>query len=361
MAAPDSPLWSRLYERCKIWLAAAALIIFGLGMGLILGSILHDRKAAPKPVGEVTITGPTSLAAHRETLPPTARPVAEEQSPPVDEGDLPTAPAIPMVPPVVPETGPDHPPWQRFARPAPPINGRPIITIVIDDMGIDRKRSQRTVQLTGPLTLSYLPDGQDLPAQTAAAHRAGHELLLHMPMEPVSGEADPGPYALRVRLSDAENMRRLQAALARFDGYVGINNHMGSRFTASAPGMTLVMAELRRRGLLWLDSRTSPRTTGPMVARQFSMPWAERDVFLDDDPARVAVEKQLRQVEEVARRHGRAIAIGHPRDATLDALEPWLRGLEAKGFALVPLTEIVRRRQPPPVVLPMAISQGQLG
>lgn len=361
MAPPKTPLWSRLYEHSKIWLAAVALIIFGLGMGLILGSILHDRKAVPKPVGAVTVTGPTIMVTHRQPQTSTAQMGESDLPIPVDEGDVPDAPAVAPMPGAHPDASPDLPPWKRFARPAPPIHGRPIIAIVIDDMGIDRKRSNRTVQLPGPLTLSYLPDGQDLPAQTAAAHRAGHELMLHMPMEPMSGEADPGPYALRGRLSDAENLRRLHAALARFDGYVGINNHMGSRFTASAPGMTLVMAELQRRGLLWLDSRTSPRTAGPMVARQFSMPWAERDVFLDDDPARPAVEKQLRQVEEVARRHGRAIAIGHPRDATLDVLEVWLRGLEAKGFVLVPLTEIVRRRQPAPVVLPMAISQGQLG
>ena len=357
MAVPESSLWSRLYERSKIWLAALALIIFGLGMGLILGSLLHDRKVAQRPVGEITVTGPTQLATHRDTMTMPAAAVEIDRPIPADEGDAPPSDSMPPI--ASPPAG--DPPWQRFARPAPPTNGRPVIAIVIDDMGIDRKRSSRTVQMPGPLTLSYLPDAQDLPAQTAMAHRAGHELMLHMPMEPMGGEADPGPYALRGRLSDAENLRRLHAALARFDGYVGVNNHMGSRFTASAPGMTLVMVELQRRGLLWLDSRTSPRTAGPMVARQFSLPWAERDVFLDDDPTRPAVERQLRQLEEVARRHGRAIAIGHPRDATLNALEPWLRGLEAKGFVLVPLTEIVRRRQPSPVILPMAISQGQLG
>jgi polysaccharide deacetylase 2 family uncharacterized protein YibQ len=215
-----------------------------------------------------------------------------------------------------------------------------MIAVVIDDMGLNRALSRRAVALRG-LTLSYLPYGEDLPAQTSEARAAGHELLVHVSMAP-EGREDAGPNALVPGLSDAEVARRVDWALTRFSGYVGINNHMGSRFTADEKGMEEVMARLKARGLLFLDSRTTPKTVGPALAHRLGVPFAERSVFLDNVETTDAVRRQLAELEAVARRDGAAIAIGHPKDTTLGALAPWLETLEAKGFVLVPVSAIVR-------------------
>jgi polysaccharide deacetylase 2 family uncharacterized protein YibQ len=139
-------------------------------------------------------------------------------------------------------------------------------------------------------------------------------------------------------------LRRLRWDLDRLDGYVGINNHMGSRFTADPDAMQVVIDELKARGLLFLDSRTSGATVGARVAQRAGIPFAERDVFLDDDQSPAAIAARLRDLEAAARRTGGAIAIGHPHDATLAALAAWIGTLPAKRLQLVPLTEIVKLR-----------------
>lgn len=237
------------------------------------------------------------------------------------------------------------PAWQRNAVPAAPADGRPRIVIVIDDMGLDRRRSGRVVSLPGPLTLAWLPYARDLPEQTRQAHRHGHELIVHMPMEPAGG-VDPGPDALLVRQSPEEILSRLRANLNAFSGYVGINNHMGSRFTADAAASAVVVEELARRGLLVLDSRTTADSRLRDEAVRRHVPSASRDVFLDHVQTPAAVATALEKVEATARRQGLAIAIGHPHDVTTEALARWLPTLAGKGFQLVPLSAVVRAGPP---------------
>ncbi len=236
------------------------------------------------------------------------------------------------------------PAWRRHAVPAPAADGAPMVAVVIDDLGVDRRRTLWAIALPGPLTLAFLAYAEDLPEQTAIARAAGHELLVHAGMEPLDRDADAGPNALAADLDAAELRRRLDWMLTRFDGYVGINNHMGSRFTADHQGMGLVMQELRRRGLLFLDSRTTAASVGAELAVRFGVPVAERNVFLDHAGDGEAVEARLADVERIARRHGHAIAIGHPRDITLEVLDRWLEGHAERGLRLVPLSTIVARR-----------------
>ena len=168
--------------------------------------------------------------------------------------------------------------------------------------------------------------------------------MVHVPMEPMSRGEDMGPYGLAVGLSHDELLRRLRWDLGRFDGYVGINNHMGSRFTSDAASMDAVMAELKARGLLFIDSRTIATTLGAETAERAGVPNASRDVFLDNERDATAVGERLAVLEARARRQGSAIAIGHPHDGTLAELALWLDTLAAKGLVLVPVSAIVRER-----------------
>jgi len=225
---------------------------------------------------------------------------------------------------------------------------RPRIALVIDDAGVDAERSARAIRLQPGVTLAFLPYAPAVRQQIEAARRAGHEVLAHVPMQPLDGRHDPGPNTLLVGQSREELRRALDASLSLVPPVVGINNHMGSRFTGDRDGMNLLFAELAHRGLLFLDSRTVEHTAARASAMRYGVPYAQRDVFLDHVEDAGAVRRQLELLERQARQHGVAVGIGHPRDVTLRELEQWLPELEQRGFALVPVSTIVQRPESVP-------------
>ncbi|MBM3601495.1 MAG: divergent polysaccharide deacetylase family protein [Alphaproteobacteria bacterium] len=375
--------WLAAQRHAPLILASLSVFVIGASFGLMFGPNAVDpvatrqesatvavataakRASAPAPYWPAPARAPgIDVAAHggaRAAMPVATTDLAATAGPP-SAGIVPvalaTAPvraAQPSRPPAVPRATPvslpppsampgyrSQPPWLAFAVPAPENLGRPVVSIVLDDLGLDRVRTMRAVALPGPLTLSFMSYAPDVRQQAEHGRRHGHELMLHLPMEPEGPFNYPGPNALMTALSEEENLRRLYWALDRFDGFVGVNNHMGSRFTGSRPAMTLVLAELSRRGLLFLDSRTGARSVGTDVARDWGVPFAGRDVFLDDVDRPDMIRQRLAEVEAIAHRHGHAIAIGHPREHTLAALEPWLARLGDKGLVLVPVSAIVR-------------------
>jgi polysaccharide deacetylase 2 family uncharacterized protein YibQ len=253
----------------------------------------------------------------------------------------------PLAEPKTVAPAPVGPPLRRFAVPIPPPppHERARIVLVIDDMGVDRHMTAKATALPSPLTMSFLPYGSHIAADAATARAAGHELMLHMPMEPV-GAQDPAPNALLVKLPLDELRRRIAWNLDQFDGYVAVNNHMGSRFTADETLMGEVIAALSARGVASLDSRTTGSSAGLRVARMAQLPARSRDVFLDHDPSRAAVDGQLAVLEALAHKRGLAIAIGHPREPTIAALTAWLPTLADKGFVVVPFSSTLGHGAP---------------
>ena len=207
-------------------------------------------------------------------------------------------------------------------------------------MGLHVERSQKVIALPGPLTLSFLTYVDDLNSWVARARAAGHEVLAHVPMEPLDDTVDAGPGCLRVTMSPDEVRAQLASSLNGWTGYVGVNNHMGSRFCQDRRLMNAVMEELKSRDLVWLDSRTTAETTGKAAAAAAGVPCLERDVFIDYADEDRAVIAQLEQLEAMGHKRGGAIAIGHPRDLTIRLLEDWLARLPQTGLTLVPLTAL---------------------
>ena len=238
------------------------------------------------------------------------------------------------------------------ADPIPPMRGqRPRIAIVIDDVGPDYRGSRAAVGLPAPVTLAFLPYAEKLQTLVAQAKANGHELLVHMPMEPDDlAHNNPGPDALLTTLDAAELKRRLNKSLNSFSGYVGVNNHMGSRFTKDRAAMELVMAELARRHLFFLDSRTTPQSVGLSLAEQYGLRYVGRDVFLDNEIDVAKILAQLHQTEQVARRHGSAVAIGHPHAATIEALKQWIPQAKQAGFEFVVVSRLTRQLTQPQLV-----------
>ena len=329
------------------------LLVLGLGVGIVCGLIvkepnkvvrvtpaLHESEnVAPSSQGEVSIA---QLTDDVESGIDQTGEYWEETG---DINELSTHYYSEIA---IPQQTPPKPlqsrcdTWRLYAVGVPPDDSsRPKIAIIIDDMGVDKVRTARTIGLPGPLTMSFLPYARDLPTQTAAARKAGHELMMHMPMQPLSNSINPGPNALMVDLSDMEIQKRLNVNLSRFSGFVGINNHMGSKFTADTGAMSLVMLELRRRGLLFVDSMTSPQSVGVAVAHRMGVPALPRDVFLDHSSDPALIGAQLVKLEALAISKGAAVAIGHPRDATIAALSKWLPKLSSRGIALVPISAVI--------------------
>lgn len=217
------------------------------------------------------------------------------------------------------------------------------VAIVIDDLGMDVPHTRAAIALNPAISLSFLPYPDETPALSHAAHVAGHQVLVHMPMEP-EGKDDPGPLALRPDLLPSEAIYRVRWMLSRVSDYDGANNHMGSRFTASRAALAPVMRELAGRVQFFLDSRTSAQSQAADVARSFGLLSGSRDVFLDDDQSAIAVEKQIDAMEAFARSHGSVIAIGHPHEQTLAALTAWAKRAASRGFYLVPVQTVLKFR-----------------
>ncbi len=319
-------------------LASVASLFCGLSLSLIAGHLLKQsvsRDGVPlvtpmaiePPLREEQIAPPADPLPHAEPI----------SDPPVVTAPEPMQPASPAILGEAPAAA-----WQINAVPAK--LGKVMVAVIIDDMGLDRKRSSRIVALPPPLTISFMTYASHLDEQAAQARARGHELMMHMPMQPLASSMDAGPDVLSDGLDANELRRRIDRDLDRFNGYVGVNNHMGSRFTANRDGMRVVMEELHKRGLLFIDSMTTGKSVGLALAHEADVPTAARNVFLDDVDDQTVIEAQLTQVEAQARRTGMAIAIGHPRDKTIAALEAWLPECAKRGITLVPVTTIIRHQ-----------------
>ena len=227
----------------------------------------------------------------------------------------------------------------------------PRIALVFDDLGYTTDGLARELlDLDVPLTFAVLPDLPHTDDFVRAARAHGHEVILHLPMEPVDEAShDPGRNAIRVEATPAENRRRLAACLDGVPHYVGISNHMGSRATASTAVMDLVLAQVRARGrgLFFLDSATTPFSVVPERAHAAGVRVVSNNLFLDgSDEAGTLATVQTERLESVARRHGQAIGIGHVREATVAAVEDAVGRWQADGIRLVHVSELVGPGRP---------------
>jgi hypothetical protein len=233
---------------------------------------------------------------------------------------------------------------QKTQDTPPLIEVGPYVAIVIDDMGLNEARSTKVIELEIPLTLSFLPYGASVNNDVSLALEAGHEVMVHIPMEAAGGEY-PGPNALFTTYNRQEIAQKIDWLLDRFDGYVGVNNHMGSRFTTDESAMRHFLSVVRQRDLFFLDSRTTPQTVGVRVARSLGVPTIERDVFLDNQITEVSIETRLDLLEKEARRKGGAVGIGHPHNATINVIRSWQQAARERGIRFVTVSQLIQRRR----------------
>jgi uncharacterized protein len=233
---------------------------------------------------------------------------------------------------------------------APPVpaqesNTRPVISIIIDDMGKQLVSGQRVLALPGPVACAFLPQAPYTSELATEAFGGGKEVMLHLPMEAVSGQRlDAG--AVTLEMTRHQFMRTVKENLNAVPHVKGVNNHMGSLLTRHPGHMLWLMEVMQEQDpLFFVDSRTTASTVARQIAAENGVPNTERNVFLDHKLDARTLEYEFNRLLQLARKQGSAVAIGHPHPQTLALLERRLPQLEQQGIRLLPVSELIHRQQ----------------
>jgi polysaccharide deacetylase 2 family uncharacterized protein YibQ len=215
------------------------------------------------------------------------------------------------------------------------------MAIVIDDLGEDSHVSQELLHLNVPLTFSILPFTSHARSIAEKAHQMGREVILHLPMEPHGyPKANPGEGALFHSMDEKKLLRQLSRDIEAVPHVKGVSNHMGSRLMEDAEKMKIILSDLRRRGLFFLDSRTTPDTVGFRVARSLGLRAAEKTLFLDHSQDEKDIKKKIEELIHFSLSAEKAIGIGHPYPSTIKSLKEMLPRIRDKGIKIVPLSAL---------------------
>jgi len=284
-------------------------------IGLAILALEHTRKKVPLPP---THSGAVAPALHLK-LPERKAPVQARAS---------SATVSPAKKQLLAQT----------ARPAAPGS----VAIIIDDMGSNLQEARTLISIKLPVTFSIIPSLAQAKGVAEAAHSAGTEVMVHMPMEPQGyPKQRMEQVGLLVSMENPEIEQRVRGYFTAVPFAVGANNHMGSRFTEDAEKMETVLKVLKERGVFFVDSRTSSASVGYQTARALGLKCAARQVFLDNVQEEGAIRKQLAQAAAVARKKGSAIAICHPHPSTLRVLKSMMPELARDGIIFVPASKLV--------------------
>ncbi len=292
-------------------------------------------------LGGLSLRGSALASGAVPAGPPPAAPALEPaEAPSSGPSALPPSSGLPG------ESPPKHLPKPESAAPiAPSVATRPgqkalpppkgrFLFLVIDDAGYSLKELDAFLRLPFPLTVAVLPGLPNSEKAAAAVRAAGKELILHQPMQALGGQ-DPGPGALLLGMARQEIERIVEVNLKTVPGAIGMNNHMGSAATTDPGIMEAVTAVAKRRGIYYLDSRTTSGTAVAAATRREGIAYWERDVFLDNAPDRASIVRAVEDGKKHAAKARPAIMIGHVWSAELaQTLMELYPQLVAEGFSL---------------------------
>jgi polysaccharide deacetylase 2 family uncharacterized protein YibQ len=216
------------------------------------------------------------------------------------------------------------------------------VAIVIDDLGKESPISREILNWDLPLTLSILPFTPHAKSIASEAHQKGRDVILHLPMEPYGyPKIQPGEGALLEEMDEEELLRQLSKDIEAIPYIKGVSNHMGSRLMEDPKKIEIILSELKRRELFFLDSRTTPQTKGLQTAKSLGLRVAERNIFLDNSQNEEDVKQQLEKLIHLALSKGKAIGIGHPHPSTIKSLKEMIPKMQEKGIEIVPLSDLI--------------------
>ena len=286
-----------------------------------------------------------------ETAPDGSNPGLAENAHAASRDALPAAPLAGLTEPgpsgSLPIIGVDGTRASRaYARPWHGDPNTPAIAIVVGGMGLNRAVTEAAIESLPPeIALSFAPYARDLQGWIDRARAAGHEVLIEIPMEPYDyPNNDPGPHTLLVDGGATENARRLTWLMSQATGYFAVTNYLGARYTASEDALADTMRRLERRGVAFLNDGTGRRATLEAAGARSDNHWGVADRVLDEDPSPRSIDEMLLMLEALALQNGSAIGAGFAYPATVDQVERWAEGLEARGYELAPPSAIMNRQ-----------------
>lgn len=298
------------------------------------------RAAGPRP-GTNTVTIIDGSTGKRQEVPIAG---ARDARAPIDQRLLEASRHGP-----IPRIGPDGArPAEVYARRLPPVPARksaPQIAVVVQGLGVSAANTEQAItKLPGPVTLAFLPYGAEVDHAATRARAEGHEVLLQLPMEPFDyPDNDPGPQTLLMSLSAEQNLDRMHWLMSRIQGYVGVVNYMGARFTSSEQALGPALREIGRRGLIYFDDGSSPRSLAGQIAGANNLPFVRAEVAIDAVPTPQNIDRALTRLEALARERGVAVGVASALPATIERLAQWAKGAEARGTVLVPISALAIR------------------
>jgi uncharacterized protein len=349
-------------------LALGWFVAFAVFLTLLGGIAWFGRPSDGDPIARIELAA--RPAKHVQRAANTVRP--RPPAPAAQAPAAPAAPATPVPPQVVPqnvekpvvvgkslvadpaliEQTPQGPlpriaidgrmPMTAYAPPIPAAKG-PRIAIVVGDLGISAKATAAAIEgLPSGVTLAFAPYEDDVGRWAGEARRTGHEVLLEVPMEPFDfPDSDPGPHTLRAAVGEESNNERLVWSLTRFTGYAGITNFLGGRFLSDADSLEPVMTFVARRGLLFFDSSPQGKSVAPDVAKRINAPYVQSALAIDTIQTGMEIDARLSELEQLARANGSASGTASVSPVAIERIANWAKGLEGRGFVLVPASAIV--------------------
>jgi len=218
------------------------------------------------------------------------------------------------------------------------------IAFILDDWGYRMSNCHYLKEIKAPLAISILPNLRHSNDIMKCASIYDKDIMLHLPLEPYHNpDLYPDNYLISTKMSSVKVESLIDSTFKKMPLILGVNNHMGSKATEDRPLMRIILKKIKKKGLFFVDSMTAPHhSICGQLADEMKVPFGQRDVFLDNINTKEAIEKQLVDLAQKARRKGYAIAIGHDRQLTMQILEDEIPILEKQGFKIVHVKELLR-------------------
>jgi polysaccharide deacetylase 2 family uncharacterized protein YibQ len=314
----------------------------------------YDGPAATQPLDGPATPPPPKAATQTVTI--IDGKTGQRQEIQLNAPDAPPAAAAPVPPDqkfaeitphgVIPKIAADGTrPADAYAQPVKGIPGKPDaprIAIIVDGLGVSENATTNAIaKLPRAVTLGFMPYGSDVVTLAVEARDRGHEILLQVPMEPFDyPNNDPGPQTLLTTLAPQQNIDRLYWLMSRFQGYVGLTGAMGARFTASETSLAPVLHETAKRGLIFVDDGSNPRSLAGHIAGANNLPFAKADVVIDAVATPLEIDHALGRLEQAARDRGSVVGISSALPVSIDHIAKWAQDLDSRGIVLVPITAV---------------------
>ena len=217
------------------------------------------------------------------------------------------------------------------------------IAIVIDDFGyFNNKITESFLELEYPVTLSILPGLKYTKKIAEKAKQYGKQIMLHLPMEPKRGKVEQTDFTILTNMSESQIVERINKALKMLPDAIGVNNHMGSKATENPQVMDALFKELKRKNIMFVDSKTSLNSIAPVIAEKYDLKFEQNSTFLErhKNEEKRHIKSKLKLAAKISKKMGKVVIIGHPYQETIDVLTEELPKLEKQGFVIVPVTDL---------------------